>query len=103
MADSVVGAEGNLSMNADEFAAMRARLKDEVWIWWDYYFGHKHKYSLVHIAIYKGEPRENPRGIPLVAWIYECKCGKEIVELDSSGIRLLQKGVDYEELIKERI
>ena len=75
----------------------------EVWLWWNDRFGHRHKYSMSSMALYEGEPREHANAIPLVAWIYRCKCGKEIVELDSSGIELLQQGVDYNELIKKQI
>ena len=73
------------------------------WLWFDLHFGHWHKYSLVSLAIYEGEPKEHPSSIPITAWIYRCKCGEEIIELDTPGIRLLQKGVDYDELIKKRI
>ena len=75
----------------------------DIWMWWDYYFGHQHKYSMDSMVVYEGEPREHPNATPLVAWIYRCKCGKEIIELEPSGIRLLQQGVDYDELIKKRI
>ena len=71
--------------------------------WWDYLFMHWHTYGLVSMCLYKGEPRENPRGIPLVAWVYRCKCGEEVVDLTASGIRLLQQGVKYEALIEERM
>ena len=78
-------------------------LKDEILLWWDYYFGHQHKYTMIGMCLYKGEPREHPCGVPLVAWIYRCRCGNEIVELNPSGIRLLQQGVDYDALIECRI
>ena len=76
----------------------------DLWFWWDdHFFGHKHKYIMARMVVYEGEPKEYPNAIPLVAWIYRCKCGKEIVELEPSGIRLLQQGVGYDELIKKQI
>ena len=77
--------------------------KLDVWHWWDYRFGHRHKFSMAGMCVYEGEPRENPHGIPLVAWVYRCKCEHEIVELCTAGIELLQKGVDYDALIECRI
>jgi hypothetical protein len=74
----------------------------ETLLYWDHYFGHWHKYTPSGTALYSGEDRGTV-GIPVVAWIYRCKCGKEIVELDTAGIRLLQQGVEYDKLIEERI
>ena len=82
---------------------MKEWLEYLVYWGWHLHFAHQHRYSLGGICIYKGEPRENPRGIPLVAWIYRCKCGEEVVQLEPSGIRLLQQGVDYDALIKDKL
>jgi len=71
--------------------------------WWHNLIAHQHQYSMSRMVIYKGEPREHPSGIPLVAWVYRCKCGEEVVDLTASGIRLLQQGVEYEALIEERL
>ncbi len=67
-------------------------------------FEHFHKYELKQIGLYTDtKHREHPSGIPLVAWKYECKCGSEIIEYDSSGISLLQKGLSEEEVVSKWI
>jgi len=76
---------------------------DRILWWWHDLFTHRHEYSMSGMALYKGEPREHPSGIPVVAWIFKCKCDHEIVQVDRAGIRLLQQGVDYDALIEYRI
>ncbi len=67
-------------------------------------FEHFCSYKLVEIGIYTDkEHREHPASIPLVAWRYECKCGKELIEYSPSGIRLLQKGLSEEKVVTEWI
>ncbi len=76
---------------------------ERLWDTWYDLFMHHHRYSSAGMCYYRGEPREHPRSTPFVAWIHKCKCGKEIVDLTDSGIRLLQQGVDYDALIEERL
>jgi hypothetical protein len=75
-------------------------LFDDFRLWLSFLFMHSHKYSLDGLATYSGPETSS---IPVVAWFYMCKCGSEIVEVDRSGVELLQKGVDYKKLIENRI
>ena len=70
---------------------------------WHNLIAHQHRYSPGGMCLYRGEPRKHTSSVPIVAWIHKCRCGKEIVELDYSGRELLQQGVDYDALIKERV
>jgi hypothetical protein len=44
-------------------------------------------------------PDEGYIGRVITAWTYTCKCGREIVEIDSAGIELLTHGHPYDEIV----